>query len=62
MQSITVFLQVDGVRGERTDDAGNLQRSKAPEITRGLESELVLKISDPGGNPWEDLEDRKSVV
>ena len=57
MQSITVFLQVDGIRGERTDDAGNLQRSKAPEITRGLESELVLKISDPGGNPWEDLED-----
>ena len=57
MQSITVFLQVDGVRGERTDDAGNLQRSKVPEITRGLETELVLKLSDPSGNPWEGLED-----
>ena len=57
MQSITVFLQVDGVRGERTDDAGNPQRGKVPEITRGLESELVLKLRDPAGNPWEDLEE-----
>ena len=57
MQSITVFLQVDGIRGERTDDAGNLQRGKTPEITRGLGSELILKLRGPEGKPWEDLED-----
>ena len=46
MQSITVCLQVDGIRGERVDAEGNVQRGKAPEITRGMASELVLKLRD----------------
>ena len=57
MQKITVYLQVDGVKGERVDPKGNPERKKLPEFTRGMESELMLRFRSADGKPWEDLEE-----
>ena len=57
MQKITAHLQVDGIKGERIDAEGNLTRNKIPEITRGMETELLLKFRTPEGIPWSNLED-----
>lgn len=56
MQNLSVYLQLQGIKGERTDAAGNAMRSKLPEITRGMESTLELHLRDQEGHPWEELE------
>lgn len=56
MQNVTVYLQLEGIKGERIDAEGNLLRSRQPEITRGISSRLELKLRDGTGKPWENLE------
>jgi hypothetical protein len=56
MENLTVFLQLDGIKAERIDAEGNLLRSKAPEITRGMASQLTLHLRDQGGVPLKELE------
>ena len=56
MQNMTIYLQLDGIRGERTDAEGNLLRAKAPEITRGINACLEVRLRDGSGNPWQELE------
>ena len=41
---MTIYLQLDGIRGERTDAEGNLLRAKAPEITRGINACLEVRL------------------
>lgn len=53
---MTIYLQLDGIKGERTDAEGNILRSKSPEITRGMEAVLELKLRDISGKPLEKLE------
>ena len=55
MQNV-IYLQLDGIKGERTDAEGNVLRSKSPEITRGMEAVLELKLRDISGKPLEKLE------
>jgi len=56
MQNLSVYLQLEGIRGERIDAEGNPMRGKLPEITRGMESTLELRLRDQEGKPWENLE------
>lgn len=56
MENLTVFLQLDGIKAERIDAEGNLLRSKVPEITRGMASQLTLHLRDQGGTPLKELE------
>ena len=56
MQNMTIYLQLEGIKGERTDADGNFMRSKAAEITRGMSAVLELKLRDGSGNPCEELE------
>lgn len=56
MQNLTIYLQLEGIKGERVDVQGNSMRTKLPEITRGMESNLELLLRDQDGNPWENLE------
>ena len=56
MENLTVFLQLDGIKAERIDAEGNLLRSKVPEITRGMASQLTLHLRDQGGVPLKELE------
>ena len=56
MKNLTVFLQLDGIKAERIDAEGNLLRSKVPEITRGMASQLTLHLRDQGGTPLQELE------
>ena len=53
---MTIYLQLDGIKGERTDAEGNILRLKSPEITRGMEAHLELKLRDISGSPLEKLE------
>ena len=52
---MTIYLQLNGIKGTRTDADGNVLRSRSPEITRGMEAVLELKLRDISGNPLEHL-------
>lgn len=57
MQHLTVYLQLDGIRGERTDAAGNpVSDGRNPEITRGMAATLTLMLRDQEGEPLQELE------
>ena len=56
MQNMTIYLQLNGIKGECVDADGNIQRSKSAEITRGMNACLELRLRDSDGVPWEDLE------
>ena len=56
MQNVTVYLQLEGIKGERIDAQGNLLDRKLPEITRGMDSTLELRLRDGSGRPRENLE------
>ena len=53
---MTIYLQLNGIKGECVDADGNIQRSKSAEITRGMNACLELRLRDSDGVPWEDLE------
>ena len=56
MQNMTIYLQLEGIKGERTDADGNLLRTKDAEITRGIDTLLEVRLRDGSGNPWQELE------
>ena len=56
MQNVTVYLQLDGIKGERVDAEGNPLNSRMPEITRGMDSVLELRLRDGSGTPWQELQ------
>ena len=53
---MTIYLQLEGIKGERTDADGNLLRTKDAEITRGINTLLEVRLRDGSGNPWQELE------
>ena len=56
MQNMTIYLQLEGIKGERVDAEGNLLRTKDAEITRGIDTLLEVRLRDGSGNPWQELE------
>ena len=57
MQHLTIYLQLTGIRGERTDSAGNtIENSPHPEITRGMAADMTLLLRDQEGEPLQNLE------
>lgn len=53
---MTIYLQVNGIKGECVDADGNLMRSKSAEITRGMSACIELRLRDSSGVPYQALE------
>ena len=56
MQNMTIYLQLNGIKGDRVDAEGNILRSKSAEITRGMNARIELRLRDSSGNPCRYLE------
>ena len=53
MQIITMYLRADSVNA-RLVDSYNQTISALPALTRGMRAELILKLLDANGEPFDD--------